>query len=220
MFSLSTQSKTILQALAPMLSLGALTLSIASAGSLAIVNPNFSAVAVQCSGGYAYQSFMAKDCGIPRQDFNKVAGAGWTLAPLTTATNGGTGVTDPDTALQPPLFTGLPFSQAAFLQGNQDAQFSQIIAGFVRDSQYTLSFYLGSRYSGGCCDGNQSVEAKIDGQVIGTWALVSYTPFTLETVNLTVASGGLHTLTFAGAASGDHTAFVSGVSIETAADQE
>ena len=43
---------------------------------------------------------------------------------------------------------------------------------------YTLKFYLGSRHST-AYDGNQTVEATIDEQVIGTWKLVTFTPFTL-----------------------------------------
>ena len=78
---------------------------------------------------------------------------------------------------------------------------------------YTLSFYLGSRYSSGQYDGNQTVEALIDGDVIGTWALTSYTPFTLETAPFTVSADGSHTLEFRGMNYGDHTAFLSDVSI-------
>lgn len=59
--------------------------------------------------------------------------------------------------------------------------------------------------------------AIVDGQVIGTWALSSYTPFALQTASFQVGTGGSHVLKFVGTASGDHTAFVSGVGIETAA---
>ena len=89
---------------------------------------------------------------------------------------------------------------------------SQAVGGFLAGS-YTLSFYLGSRYSSGQYDGNQTVEALIDGNVIGTWALTSYTPFTLETAPFTVSTGGTHTLEFRGINYGDHTAFLSDVSI-------
>lgn len=60
-----------------------------------------------------------------------------------------------------------------------------------------MSFYLGSRYTSGSFDGNQTVEA-------------------LEMVPFTVGTGGSHKLKFMGTATGDHTAFLSGVSIETA----
>jgi len=59
------------------------------------------------------------------------------------------------------------------------------------------------------------VEAIVDGQVVGTWALTSNTPFTLRTVPFQVGTGGPHTLEFVGTVSGDETAFLSGVSIET-----
>jgi hypothetical protein len=60
------------------------------------------------------------------------------------------------------------------------------------------------------------VAAIIDGQVIGTWALASFTPFALQTVPFNATTGGSHTLKFVGTASGDNTAFVSGVSIDAA----
>jgi hypothetical protein len=101
--------------------LGALTLSIASADSLTVVNPNFGNVAVQCSPGYAYESYMGGNCegpGNPQQDFNAAVGVGWTLAPLPNDANGpatnGNGITDPN-AFNAPSFAGLPFSRAAFL---------------------------------------------------------------------------------------------------------
>ncbi len=78
-----------------------------------------------------------------------------------------------------------------------DGFVSQEIGGFVAGS-YTLSFYLGSRYSSGQYDGNQTVEALMDGNLIGTWALSSYTPFTLETAPFTVDTDGSHTLEFMG----------------------
>jgi hypothetical protein len=199
--------------------LGALTLSMASAGSLAVVNPNFSAVAVLCSGGYADQSFKGGNCEgptAPQQDFNSSLGTGWTFALIGDANPlvPGAGATKPNTAFNPPSFSGLPFSQAAVLQG--PSAIAQITTGFVPGGQYTLSFYLGSRQGEGCCDGNQTVQVTLDNQVLGTWPLVSFTPFTLQTAAFTVASGGPHVLKFAGIATGDHTAFFSGVGMETA----
>ena len=196
--------------------LGALTLPIASADSLTIANPNFSAVAVQCSDGTAYQS-DGGNCDVNdfnQQAFNTSVGIGWQFAAVP-YDDGGDGLTEPNSFFEPPPFTGLPFSQAVFLQGN-NAKVWQTLVGFLPGGQYTLSFYLGSRYTSGSYDGNQTVEAIIDGQVIGTSALVSYTPFTLQTAVFTVTSGGLRTLMFAGTANGYHNAFHSGVSIETA----
>jgi len=90
---------------------------------------------------------------------------------------------------------------------------SQDISGFSPGS-YILSFYLGSRYSNSPDDGNQTVEALIDGNVIGTWALTSFTPFTQRFATFTVSTGGVHNLEFVGINdNGDHTAFLSGVSI-------
>ena len=196
--------------------LGALTLSMASADSLTVVNPNFANVAVQCGTGYAYQSYTGGNCqgpGNPQQSFNTAVGAGWTWAALPSAGNGD-GVTDPNTNFDPPPFSGLPFSRAVFLQGATGA-LGQTITGFVPGGLYTLDFYLGSRYANACCDGNQAVEATIDGQVIGTWTLSSFTPFALQTASFNVASGGSHVLGFVGTTSGDHTAFLSGVSLGT-----
>jgi hypothetical protein len=199
--------------------LGALTISIMSAASLTVVNPNFANVAVQCSNGTAAQSYMGGNCAGQQQDFDSAVAIGWAFASLPGDANpndhNSDGMTDPNTIFDPPSFTGLPFSRAVFLQGANTAV-AQTITGFAPGGSYTLNFYLGSRYASGTFDGNQTVEAIIDGQVIGTWALSSYTPFALQTVSFTASTGGSHIVTFEGTVSGDHTAFVSGVSIETA----
>src|ERR1019366_4882203 len=179
----------------------------AAFGAPTVVNSNFGAVPIVCGNGYAYQGTAGCTGGPgPEQDFNSTPGFGWTLGI-------NDGLTGPGTSFQPPPFTGLPFTQAVFLQGSADYDFvTQEVAGFVAGS-YTLSFYLGSRYNS-CCgyDGNQTVQALIDGNVIGTWALTSFTPFTLQNVSFTVTTGA-HTLEFRGINYGDHTAFLSAVSI-------
>jgi len=139
MLSLRTQSKTILHALAVMLLLGVLTLSVASAQSLTVVNPNFSAVAVQCSGGWAQQADPGGTCGgpdVPQQDFNVEAGIGWTFTPYdhTAPGFGGPGVTGPDTGFNPPSFSGMPFDEAALLQNR--ALIFQEITRFVPGEVY------------------------------------------------------------------------------------
>jgi hypothetical protein len=172
-----------------------------------IVNANFGAVLLDCGNGYAYQGTG----GCPgQQDFNSAPGFGWTLGPTDPGYQG-SGLTAPNSAFNPPPFNGLPFTQAVFLQQDKSSV-SQDISGFAPGS-YTLSFYLGSRYGGPPYDGNQTVEALIDGNVIGRWALKSYTPFTLEYATFDVSTGGDHTLEFMGLNAGDHTAFLSGVSI-------
>ena len=173
-----------------------------------IVNANFGAVLITCGGNYAYQG--TRGCRGPDQEFNSAPGFGWTLGPVYEG-DSGSGLTGPNTAFTPPPFDGLPFTQAVFLQGDK-SWVSQDIAGFSPGT-YTLSFYLGSRYYSGPFDGNQTVEALIDGNVIGTWALKSYTPFALENATFTVNTGGDHTLEFKGINFGDHTAFVSAVSV-------
>lgn len=120
------------------------------------------------------------------------------------------GLTGPNTIFYPPPFTRLPFNQAVILQDAGPFVW-QSVGGFTA-GKYTLSFYLGSRYSS-LYDGNQTVEALIDGNVIGTWALSSYTPFTLETATFTVSTNGSHELEFMGINHGDHTAFLSYVTI-------
>jgi len=180
------------------------------ASSLPILNPDLSAVPILCGGGYAYQAFGG-NCGSdpPQQNFNGSPGFGWKFGLVA-----GNGLTGPNTAFQPPDFTGLPFSQAAFLQ-DKGSELSQTIGGFDAGGSYLLSFYLGSRYYSGGVDGNQTVEALIDGDVIGTWTLTSFTPFTLEAAAFAVNSGGDHTLEFLGLIAGDHTAFLSGVAIDS-----
>ncbi len=182
---------------------------------LNIVNFNFAAVPVICDSGidFGYQG-LAERCQwpYPQQNFNGSPGFGWTLnIGEATKSGGQAGVTAPNSAFNPPPFTGLPFTQAALLQGTPSVV-SQSIAGFTAGS-YTLGFYLGSRYLSGQYDGNQTVEAWIDGKVIGTWVLASFTPFTWQTASFPVTTRGSHTLAFTGIKPGDHTAFFSYVTI-------
>jgi hypothetical protein len=176
--------------------------------SLPIVNSDFSAVPIVCGGAYAYQSSGGNCSGplVPQQDFNGAPGIGWTFA-----VGSGNGLTAPGTAFNPP--TNISYVAAAFLQGNGNSV-SQSIPGFVAGNEYELSFYLGSRFFSGPYDGDQTVQALIDGTVIGTWALTSFTPFTLETADFVVAGGGNHTLEFVGVNAGDHTAFITNTTID------
>jgi len=177
-----------------------------------IVNPDFDDVLISCPLNFAYQG--TGGCGNWAQDFNSAPGFGWTLSTTHDQDWFGPGLTGPNTNFNPPPFDGLPFTQAVLLQSGNGiiSSVSQDINGFSPGT-YTVSFYLGSRYSGGD-DGNQTVEALIDGSVIGTWVLTSFTPFTLQSASFTVDTGGDHTLEFIGINdSGDHTAFLSGLSI-------
>jgi hypothetical protein len=196
--------------------LAALTLTTASAQLLPIINANFANVPVECAVGWAAQSAGGGTCSsyVPQQSFNVTPGMGWKFNPVPeVAPPPGNGLTDPNTEFDPPPFTGLPFGRAAYLQGAPSG-ILQTVSGFQAGRFYALRFYLGSRYAQGGFDGNQTVQITIDGKLIATIGLVSYTPFTLHAVYFNVTSGGTHIVKFAGAASGDHTAFVSGVSIE------
>ena len=181
---------------------------------LTIVNFDFGAVPINCGlTGIGYQGPVYR-CAWPDpfQNFNASPGFGWTMNLGAGAEGTGkTGLTEPNTTFEPPPFTGLPFTQAAFLQ-DHGGTVTQAIAGFTAGN-YTLGFYLGSRYLSEPYDGNQTVEALIDGNVIGTWALVSFTPFTWQTAAFTVTTSGSHTLEFRGLNPGDHTAFFSHVTI-------
>lgn len=189
----------------------ALAQTSAASSSVTIINPNFSTPTIACATGYAYDG--SGDCSgpDPQQNFNASAGFGWTLA-VFGSFGGGDGLTAPNTLLYPPSFSGMPFKQAVYLQG-ANTDLSQVISGFSAGVMYTLRFYLGSRFHGAPYDGNQTVEALIDGKVIGTWALSSFTPFALKSAPFTVSTNGSHTLEFKGVTAGDHTAFLSGVSI-------
>ena len=195
--------------------LAAFALSLVCAQSINIVNPDFSAVSVQCSEGYAYQATQGGSCtgSIIEQDFNSAPGIGWTFLPPTSGSLGEDGITIPNTTFNPPPFTGLPFSQAAFLQGPRSV-ISQKIEGFL-SGRYQLSFYLGSRYGRGTANGTQTVLVTLDNQLIGVWPLQSFTPFTLQKAFFN-ASSGPHILAFRGAVANASTAFLSGVSIASA----
>ncbi|HKD85574.1 MAG TPA: hypothetical protein VKB58_12560 [Terriglobales bacterium] len=178
-----------------------------------VVNFDFGAVPIVCGQNYAYQGHVS-GCTVrwvwPFQDFNSTPGFGWTLSGIPGIRTGGSALTGPNTSFLPPPFNGVPFTQALALQGTSFAW--QTIAGFTAGS-YTLSFYPGSRYSSGQYDGNQIVQVFIDGNLIGTWSLISYTPFTLQSVPFTVSTAGSHTLEFRGIRNYDSTAFLSYVVI-------
>lgn len=186
----------------------------ANAVGQTIVNFDFGAVRISCSNGYAYEgAVLSCPYAGPSQNFNAGPGFGWILGTVLAGCcrpqmtlDGGPGLTGPNTIFYPPPFDGLPFNQAVILQDAYTFVW-QAVSGFTAGN-YTLSFYLGSRYST-LYDGNQTVQALIDNQVIGTWALSSYAPFTLETVPFTVTTAGTHALEFRGINHGDHTAFVS-----------
>ena len=184
-----------------------------------IVNFDFGAVPITCGNGYAYEGAeTACAYGYPTQNFDGGLGFGWILGGVAarhqapTSLEGGAGLTGPNTIFFPPPFDGMPFNQAVLLQ-DVGSFVWQEVGGFSAGT-YTLSFYLGSRYID-CCgyDGNQTVVALIDGNPIGTWALSSYTPFTLETATFTVSTSGNHALEFMGTRPGDHTAFLSYVTV-------
>jgi len=179
-----------------------------------IVNFDFGAVPIACSQGYAYQA-QVSGCTYrviwPMQNFNSTPGFGWSLSGIPGTLAGGSGLTGPNTSFLPPPFGGMPFTQALALEGPTSHAWQEV-GGFTTGS-YTLSFYLGSRYASGQFDGNQTVQALIDGNVIGTWALTSYTPFTLQTVTFTVSTDGSHRLEFRGIRHYDSTAFLSYVVI-------
>ena len=187
-------------------------------GQVNIVNFDFGAVAIACPNGYAYEGpVLSCPYAGPEQNFNASPGFGWTVGTRIAqcchpqqSLDGGPGLTGPNTIFYPPPFDGLPFHQAVILQDAYTFVW-QAVGGFSPGT-YTLSCYLGSRYSS-LYDGNQTVEALIDGQVVGTWALSSFTPFTRETTSFTVTTAGTHALEFRGINHGDHTAFLSYVVI-------
>lgn len=83
-----------------------------------VFHPNLANVAIQCSPGFAYESYMGGNCGGPgnaQQNFNAALDMGWTIAPV--PSGDGAGLTNPGTIFEPPPLTGLPFSEAVFLQG-------------------------------------------------------------------------------------------------------
>jgi len=181
-----------------------------------IVNFDFGAVPVQCSGwGFTYQGAQLT-CNYPvTQNFDNSPGFGWimgsTIATAGSPSNTGAGVVAPDGFICPPSFDGLPFHQAALLQ-NVGSFIWQAVGGFNPGS-YTLSFYLGSRCPAGWWDGEQTVVALVDGVAIGTWNLTNSAPFTLQTATFSVNTGGTHIVEFMGTRAGDHTAFLSYVTI-------
>lgn len=210
----------VMSSFAPLFLIALSTTSAVAAGEkLPVGNPDFANVAVQCGEGYAYQTSGGATCtnrDCPAQALDSAPGIHWVFGPHIPF-NFGSGLTLPNTGFNPPPFTGLPFSCAAFLQG-AGSEVSQLIVGFVAGRPYQLSFYLGSRYT--YDGGNQSIAAYIDAHLVGTWTLVDYTPFTIRKVYFEVPTSGAHTLRFIGTTVGGQTAFVSGVAIEAVAADE
>jgi hypothetical protein len=131
--------------------LTAILLIAASAfGQINIVNFDFGAVRIVCNLGYTYEWPVTNNCtGVwnqPHQSFNSSPGFGWILS-LTPHALTGAGLTGPNTGFDPPPFSGLPFNQAVFLQ-DAGSSVWQVVDGFSVGN-YTLSFYLGSRFFGG-----------------------------------------------------------------------
>jgi len=189
----------------------------AAFGQPTIVNFDFGAVPVGCSGwNFTYEGAVLT-CNYPvTQNFNASPGFGWTLGwvlPLSGSPRfGGAGITGPDSAINPPSFDGLPFNQAAILQSLGSFVW-QAVEGFKAEN-YTLSFYLGGRTA--YYNGPQKIVAMIDGYVIGTWDVPVGMPFTLETAKFAVGTDGTHALEFMGMNPYDTTAFVSYVTIAPA----
>src|SRR5271165_7566261 len=98
--------------------LAILTIPASALAQINVVNFNFGAVPIVCGQGYAYQMGQVTGCVHkfvwPMQDFNSTPGFGWTLSGLL-ATQGGSGLTGPNTSFLPPPFGGLPFTQAVAL---------------------------------------------------------------------------------------------------------
>ena len=130
-----------------------------------IANFDFGSVPVICGSGIAfgYQGpYERCQWPYPFQNFNAAPGFGWTLNMAPSELRGGqSGVTAPNGAFNLPPFDGLPFSQAGLLQ-DHGGHISQAIGGFT-PGNYVLSFYLGSRYRDPPYDGNQNVQALVDG---------------------------------------------------------
>ena len=186
-----------------------LFIAVSAFGQINIVNFDFGAVPVGCS--FTYEGPVPSCSYPPTQNFNASPGFGWTLGWVVARSGsplyGGVGLTGPNSEICPPSFDGMPFNQAVILQSRGFFVW-QAVRGFTPGS-YTLSFYLGGR----CILSAQSVEAMVDGNVIGTWTVPVGMPFTLETASFTVSTDGIHVLEFMGTDPHDSSAFISYVVI-------
>lgn len=192
----------------------------AFAGSVNLISdPNFTNVTVACGSGYSNEQSSTVGCSVAGGSFQQSLNSAWTFGD--TAANqfwngiGADGLTTAGTAFNPPSFTTPygTFTQAAFLQGT--GWVSETVTGLTAGQQYNLDFLLGSRYNYGGYNGDQSVQVTVVGRTTDGSALYnlsSGSPFTLENVTFT-ASGTSETVTFLGENSGDHTAFLTDVSL-------
>ena len=142
----------------------------------------------------------------------------------------GTNATQGDPAGSPWTFTGsagLTGNGSAFTAGNPSApvgtqvafiqEFGQISQSFtLAAGTYTLSFSAAQRANFQAS--SQTIEVKLDNEVIGMFTPGGIAYTTEKTSSFTVASSGSHTLTFVGLDpnGGDNTAFIDQVLIATA----
>lgn len=154
------------------------------------------------NGAYGYQPTIG--ASIPLMTFPGLYD-GWTFA-------GGSGVTRPGSAFNPPSAPFPDGSQAAFLQG-LGASVTQSVAGFSGAESYIVQFLVGSRFSSGTYDGNATLGVSIDGTEIGQVVLTSSTPWFMYSSPSFTAGTGAHSLAIYNITVGDHTGFVDAVGI-------
>lgn len=71
----------------------------------------------------------------------------------------------------------------------------------------------GRPYGGGCCNGNQTYDVLLNGQLLGQYSTHNGQAFTAETIpDIAVIGGDSYTLTFEGLSKTDNTAFLDNVS--------
>ena len=106
--------------------------------------------------------------------------------------------------------TGYSGDQYAFLQmtGTVSQSFSS------DGGTFSLSFLDAGR-TAPCCDGSQSFQVLIDGNVLGTFSTTNDAVFAQQMIDSISLSAGTHTLTFAGLDPGDAdvTAYVDNVTL-------
>jgi hypothetical protein len=101
-------------------------------------------------------------------------------------------------------------TQAAFVQGvGSISQAVNLTAG-----TYTLTFQAAGRNAGCCTRPNiQPIKVMIDGNQVGSTITPPSTMFAPYSVSFSVATGGSHTISFAGTVAVDKTTFIDAVSL-------
>lgn len=175
----------------------------------ALASGNAQAAEVLTNGSFEAPSIGGGNYTYPGLPYGTVQGYPATLAGWTYAGSALVGATGGNAWYGGSAPAGQDGAQFAALQGT--STLSQVFS--TTGGIATLSWLAAGRPSFGCCNGNQSYNVLLNSNLLGTFSTVNGQAFGLNTINLNTLAAGTYTLTFAGLATTDDTAFIDKVSL-------